>query len=459
VALLGLGLWWRVASVPDTPEPPELAAMLARLPDDEHNEAGRLIRSTLSAIETRGQEWNAEKPTKPFRPGEMPPEQKGTLSYQTQALIVAERGWSDRPMAQIELAAWLDRVFADDVWKRLDPLPQLPLGVVDDPRRIDVMYRDPYFSAARLAGNLLAARGLQMQKRGDPEAFVKNLEIVLAFVSNLQKASRWYSEIQALDIDFRVLSALRQWLAGLSGRPDLLRRVGDALARHRAAIGSDREPDLAEYLTARNTLDDPAPWLGQRFAPGGRVGEPFWRLGTASALVREADALAFVLILPWERERQQRLLRCRFFGHEAQGKSEMLLIAYPFDDDLRERFRQHWLTSFEAARLVVALRLHQATTGKPANDLKQLVPASIDAIPYDPYDGMPFRYRLSSGDDVVEGMPVPDAAGTPRATTKKIPAGQGILWSVGPDRIDGGGRVFGHTKGDLIYLVPLEKKD
>src|ERR1019366_9637097 len=84
------------------------------------------------------------------------------------------------------------------------------------------------------------------------------------------------------------------------------------------------------------------------------------------------------------------------------------------------------------ARLRVALRLHQATTGKPATDLNQLVPASIAAIPLDPYDGQPFRYRLSAGEKI-EDMPVPDEDGTPIATTLEIPAGQGILWSAGPD--------------------------
>jgi hypothetical protein len=54
----------------------------------------------------------------------------------------------------------------------------------------------------------------------------------------------------------------------------------------------------------------------------------------------------------------------------------------------------------------------------------------------------------------------------------KIPAGQGILWSVGPDKIDDGGhRQAGgydglpldrldtiYDKQDIIYLVPLPAK-
>ena len=100
-----------------------------------------------------------------------------------------------------------------------------------------------------------------MQKKGDPEVFVKHLEIVLALVRNLQNVSPQYSAHYTRSIEFRLLSSLDHWLAGLSGRPDLLRRVGDALARHRATMVSDRERDLAEYLVTRNNLDNPAPWL------------------------------------------------------------------------------------------------------------------------------------------------------------------------------------------------------
>ena len=371
-------------------------------------------------------------------------------------------------MDRLELAGWLDRVFADEVWHRLDPLPALPLGVVDDPRRIDAAYRWIYFSPAHIAGTLLAARGLQMQKKGDPEVFVKNLEIALALVRNLQNASPQESANYTRSIVLRLLQALDHWLAGLSGRPDLLRRVGDALARHRATTVTDRERDLAEYLATRNNLDNPAPWLRQVFEELGRAGsmdgswEDNWRLGVGSALAHEADLLPIVFHLPWERERQERLLRRGFFESDVRDReaSLMLPIHRP-DADWRDRIRRSWLAPFEAARLTVALRHHQATTGKPATDLKQLVPVSIEAIPVDPYDEMPFRYRLSSGEDVVEGLPgteAPNMPGGMALAARKIPAGQGILWSVGPDRIDGGGRVFGHSSGDLIYLVPLEKK-
>jgi hypothetical protein len=153
------------------------------------------------------------------------------------------------------------------------------------------------------------------------------------------------------------------------------------------------------------------------------------------------------------------------------------------------------LARLDAARLMVALRRYQAEQGKPADALTLLVPAYLEGIPFDPFDGQPFRYRLSRGEEIAWGEPdqdppaaggeggvaAPDdggpggAAGDPAAPaavalpggerTRKVPAGQGILWSTGEDRSDDGGKRQGLHPGrhhttpgeDLIFLVPLPR--
>jgi hypothetical protein len=130
------------------------------------------------------------------------------------------------------------------------------------------------------------------------------------------------------------------------------------------------------------------------------------------------------------------------------------------------------LRELEVRRLMVALRLYQSEKNKPATALEQLVPGYIDAIPPDPFDGQPIRYRLSKGEKIVwprergqalgGGAPeMPAAPGlgdpvvAPQEPTREVPAGQGILWSVGEDGHDNGG----HRQGDdLIFLVPLPGK-
>src|SRR6185437_10224338 len=120
--------------------------------------------------------------------------------------------------------------------------------------------------------------------------------------------------------------------------------------------------------------------------------------------------------------------------------------------------------------------------------LEQLTPKYLPRIPEDPFDRKPFRYRLSKGEEIdwpaenngaappgaggpaaPPGVPAgpgalpvgPGPGGPPVEPKRKVSAGQGILWSVGPDRRDDGGkrqwRSIRHpgSGGDLIYLVPL----
>ncbi|HEY8504448.1 MAG TPA: hypothetical protein VIL46_07675, partial [Gemmataceae bacterium] len=238
-----------------------------------------------------------------------------------------------------------------------------------------------------------------------------------------------------------------------------------------------------------------------------------------------AGLMHFSWQVPWERERQQRLVRLAAADGSKLNPSVQELLAYGSPSWLSglahslNLERHSWAASEprattlrRAALLEVALRLYQAETGKPAESLEQLVPKYLPEIPTDPYSGHPFRYRLSQGETIesdrevepipVEGgmgmmapggegaaapgeaeplppgvVPGPGAgmggmmagpgmmgmAGTPGPTREliKVPAGQGILWSVGPDRRDDGGHrmlkfhVPEWNGEDWIFLVPL----
>src|SRR5262249_32967936 len=143
--------------------------------------------------------------------------------------------------------------------------------------------------------------------------------------------------------------------------------------------------------------------------------------------------------------------------------------------------QQRRLCWLHAAQLRVALRLYQAEQGRPAERLTQLVPRYLSDVPRDPFDDQPFRYRLSRGEEIrwpEEPKPPKEppepvalahgaAAALPGALepvnpTRKVPAGQGVLWSIGEDGHDDGGvrqaeRDTGRTQHgeDIIFLVPL----
>jgi hypothetical protein len=104
----------------------------------------------------------------------------------------------------------------------------------------------------------------------------------------------------------------------------------------------------------------------------------------------------------------------------------------------------------------VALALYQSEHGQAAPLLDALVPGVLPELPDDPFANAPFHYRVSRG----ERIGWPRAGGTGELVPRDLPAGQGVLWSVGPDRADDGGQQQwdeGAPRGlgrDLIFLVP-----
>src|SRR5262249_38799092 len=113
-------------------------------------------------------------------------------------------------------------------------------------------------------------------------------------------------------------------------------------------------------------------------------------------------------------------------------------------------------------RLRLALALYHVEEGKPAAKLPDLVPRYLAEVPADPYDGRPFRYRISSGKPVDERvLKNRKEAWVPRP----VPVGQGVVWSVGPDGEDDGARKQGLSwrmdprtwagRGmDAVFIVP-----
>jgi hypothetical protein len=119
------------------------------------------------------------------------------------------------------------------------------------------------------------------------------------------------------------------------------------------------------------------------------------------------------------------------------------------------------------ATLQVAVRLYREEAGRPAERLDELVPKYLPAVPADPFDGHPIRYRISKGEEIDwpdpsinpnfspgNGMPSP----SPQRRT--VPAGYGILWCVADDGRDDGGHAQRGAwtpphEEDLISLVPM----
>jgi len=160
-----------------------------------------------------------------------------------------------------------------------------------------------------------------------------------------------------------------------------------------------------------------------------------------------------------------------------------------------------------ATILKLALSMYELETGEVAKSLDQLVPKYLASIPLDPDDEKPFRYRVSKGDDCIYtepyrdesidesgGMGGPESGGPagfgppgggammggpgdewgpmmpmlfperPDRVIVPLRKDQGVLWCVGPDKTDDGGRwqfLSEQSRGmreDRIFLVPMPPK-
>jgi hypothetical protein len=448
--VLAGGLAYRVAEIPEVDDL-HIDQFLAGLPAPGQDEAGRIIRDAGGNLAFRRQQLLlAEEPTRPLFSGD--PFEPNSRSFGVQVGQVWERGW---PPGRPELAGWLDRLFAGPEERELVRAAGLSPGLVEDPRQLTMTSPLSALSPLQDVGLLLAARGLQKQAEGDAAAFLDDLRAVLGLSRTLRNHSPLLAALTARRNVRLLLQGLERWLERLDGRPDLLREALALLRRAEADLPADFTDNLrAEFIIARNTVEHPEALLVVDFRTRSKP-HPL-----------EVAAVAAAWQVPWEHARLVRLLSLGFAvnrperGIVEESAPWMNRLAFPVNV-LNPQHRAGELAELRARQLQVALRLYLAEKGRPAENLAALVPDYLPAVPTDPFDGAPFRYRLSAGEGV-EWSPEERAFSQPGAPvpTREVPAGQGILWSVGPDGSDDGGRRRGPANlagsgEDLLFLVPL----
>jgi hypothetical protein len=95
--------------------------------------------------------------------------------------------------------------------------------------------------------------------------------------------------------------------------------------------------------------------------------------------------------------------------------------------------------------------------GKEAEKLEDLVPGLLEKLPIDPDSGRPFGYVRSNGQKLWRPIDLPLFQPSQLKPSK---VGQWLLYSVGPDLKDNGGKEsYGASKtnpptGDLLFAVP-----
>ncbi|MHB1423939.1 MAG: ABC transporter permease [Gemmataceae bacterium] len=486
------GLWYRVAEIPDVHEPFDMLEFSAGIPplDPDKNRGGMDIRGAWVGVEQMMRELFVKREKEPrVEPVQLFQKENSFLQEVQDIYAKPEGGWPNRPS---DLGDWLDKQFEKEWYCGVLAAAYCPVGVVEDARQLTF---DLSFSSGRqwnyltFLNMVLAVRGLQRQARGDHWTFANNLRISLALSRELQHRAPPTVANAGRHGEMIVVSALDRWLSALPNYPDLLESVRDILLEHEARLPDYRDADKVSYLIARNSLMEvPEKLVMEHLLQTARHEHVDFHNERFDRLRTEINAAALLWRIPWEQERHERILRLVFQGDPQRP------------DLIRQRQAEKWggysltelrkpgpgprgkrdLASLHAAQLKAALRLYQAKNiGMLPATLDDLIPHYLPAVPLDPFDGKPFRYRISKGEElhwfdeartrqhpaIVFKKPLrPLMAADPgfNFIVKIVPPGQAILWSAGEDEQDDGGlhhQGFGaapmNSNTDLIYLVPL----
>jgi len=453
---------YRVVEVPGGGEPFDRAVLQARLANPEEGRAGQKIREEVRVADDRERAAEVQQGLPVgagpgFRPA-------ANSTKREQVARVIDLGWA---AATPEFENWLEAMTAGPWPDRLAEAVKMRLGVLIDPRDVSTGRNDA--ENCRKAAELLTAQALQVQARGADDKALEHLVTVLALSRHLRHEAPPYAYLEGVETERVALAGLRHWLERLGPKRELLDRALDELTAHESTMPPVTEALAGAYLRFRSSLGS-----------GGRAGVPV-----------SGEMEAMLMQVPWEAARARRLTDIVFAGRRRMAETgEVLPVSDegqladwlpdrdgPTGERLEGLVGSSWLAhslpltaavqraaqlgqcDVRAARLQVALALYQCKHGKAAVSLDDLVPAVLPELPDDPFRHRPFGYRVSQEERITWRRQL---VGGGEEFTRLVPAGQGILWSAGPDGTDDGGtrqwEKDASTRGgkgrDLIYLVP-----
>jgi hypothetical protein len=276
-------------------------------------------------------------------------------------------------------------------------------------------------------------------------------------------------------IERTAILTVHHWLSGLPvpTRPaerteyaqlieELIRLSADSTERF------DPTPHLlAERYIRRGLLAVPGQWLPERIT---RPGED------KDAVTTEADLVGFAWTVPWERERTRRLVGLvydpaypagRFSLIHGRPGAGLLNVRSTTAVELIDVDRSLCVYR-RATCLTLAARLYHIKYGHFPTTLDELVAGGcLPALPLDPFDDHPLRFRISQGEELVPPRRGPGSMQVIQTFPPSLPPitvarGQPIIWSVGPDKVDNGGMSPGAggnapRQDDWLFVVPLPK--
>ena len=425
-----------------------MAAFEASLPTLEQNEAGRRLVTVF-------RQFRAEVDS---------------------TTITAEDRWSWRAILAIDKGQWpindadlndqMDAFAAGPWLPELRAATALPLGMVDGLRpplyEMDVQLNVP----ANMLGRLCVARAMQLAARKQPAEAFDSFFLALDFSRQLRNKANHTTYLQSASIERTALRNCHAAIESAATKPYL---IADALARltayQRSVLPPMTDTLKLDFMNIFSIGDRGLVWLRRRrgetlpFA----ADSPLEALRTRA--IRDTLLAGYLRTTELDLSRSDPPHRNRATRMGLRALEHRLGVdsaarqrcgdagRVSADGRTRREFRilaqqgrtLEWSVLYQdifmrtarsAGRLQLSLALYQLRHGRPATTLSELVPEFISELPNDPYSEKPLGYRVSSGErlDWSPGCPRLDAY-------RNIEAGTGIVWSVGGDMVDGGGRI------------------
>jgi hypothetical protein len=432
LAWMALVFAYRAWQIPNVGEPIDVAAFRMALPALKENLAGKKIEEALLAIDDANEPWR-------------------------------------QPIA--ELAA-------------------LPVGVIEIPRADGQSATLLHLPACR---KLVSKLRTDAERLSPPRA-IAAIDQMLALSRNLRNKAPVESYLEGIAAENAALEDVKLLIERARPTPDNLASLLEILTRHGTATPPALDCLRTECFRSSGMADFPTTWsFGSAQAPAaGRVTER-WLAG----------CIALSLEMPWEDERKTRLWQLVWVGllsgiEQPSWEATWPPVSFAATKESTRRILRHWVAPAsgpgssmtaaqvaglldrswlsderlfcsavtlrsaalrarcraECVRLGVALTLYEQRELRLAKSLGDLVPKYLGELPIDPYSGQSFRYRVSDGERLANGV-----------REEVLRPGQAIVWSTGPDRVDHGGRRDGDhlhddsgdwSRGqfDLIHVVP-----
>jgi ABC-type transport system involved in multi-copper enzyme maturation permease subunit len=411
LAVTAAGIGYRVVEVREVPDAEDDVAFARQLPTYDEKQPGRDLRRAVALYA------EAERSARgaPARPpgGEGSAVLQGPsrdTTYLARLPAVLESGWpADRP----DIDRWMSQVVQGGWVEVVEPLAARPAGVLEDPAELAPDTPLRHLDGMRAMSLVYLARALQLHAGGDPAAVPKAVAVWLAVVRTTRNDALMPPTLESRWMEFQVYQVLDRWLERLDGRPELLRAALTAILDHDRLDPYDPQAvQLAHQVVARNGVLAPSRWLPNyldEFRQGYRD-----RSGMPSpAADTETNLVGFAWAVPWEKKRLRRAVGLGNRPGRTQerqavmrgipGGSILLVTDSTGDPAYQPRFEDGHklvLAARRATALKLAARLYESDKGSLPASLDALVPKYLPVVPADPFDGKPFRYRLSQGEKI-----------------------------------------------------------